>query len=185
MQSDKIVTIIFTCGIMVYLIILPIIGEAYWVKYIKTKDIKHVAMIGVENVLAKVILAKSEDKIQGFLVDDDIHVSLDLGPSVNIYKDRLRKIFFQEGYRDLVDLSKHGIQFAGLLGLHTGGFTSSFGAKFVLIQPGSFKMGSTNHEHEGPIHSVNITKPFFMGVTEVTQAQWEKVMGFSFRYGSR
>jgi formylglycine-generating enzyme required for sulfatase activity len=54
--------------------------------------------------------------------------------------------------------------------------------EMVLIQPGSFTMGSSMEENgrsdtDWPIHEVTITKPFYMGKYEVTQAQWESVMG--------
>jgi formylglycine-generating enzyme required for sulfatase activity len=54
--------------------------------------------------------------------------------------------------------------------------------KMVLIRPGKFMMGSPDSEqgrggNEGPQHEVVISKPFYMGVTEVTQAQYEAVMG--------
>jgi formylglycine-generating enzyme required for sulfatase activity len=54
--------------------------------------------------------------------------------------------------------------------------------KLVLIRPGKFLMGSPDSEqghepNEGPQHVVVISKPFYMGVTEVTQAQYEAVMG--------
>ena len=54
--------------------------------------------------------------------------------------------------------------------------------KLVLIRPGKFMMGSPDSEqgrgdNEGPQHEVVITKPFYVGVTEVTQAQYEAVMG--------
>ncbi|MCX5677392.1 MAG: formylglycine-generating enzyme family protein [Planctomycetota bacterium] len=54
--------------------------------------------------------------------------------------------------------------------------------KLVLIPAGKFLMGSPNLEkermgNEGPQHEVIITKPFYLGVTEVTQAQYEAVMG--------
>ena len=54
--------------------------------------------------------------------------------------------------------------------------------KLVLIRPGKFMMGSPDSEQvrskdEGPQHEVTISKPFYMGVTEVTQAQYEAVMG--------
>jgi len=52
----------------------------------------------------------------------------------------------------------------------------------VLIKPGTFTMGSANNErgrseNEWSQHKVTITKPFYMGKYEVTQAQWEAVMG--------
>ena len=46
--------------------------------------------------------------------------------------------------------------------------------EMVLIPAGSFTMSG---EGGGAIHEVNITKPFYMGKHEVTQEQWEKVMG--------
>jgi eukaryotic-like serine/threonine-protein kinase len=78
-------------------------------------------------------------------------------------------------------------------------FENSIGMKFVLIPPGEFDMGSTEEEveklleearatnqgvryidrlpGEAPRHRVPITKPFYLGMTEVTQAQYERVMG--------
>ena len=50
--------------------------------------------------------------------------------------------------------------------------------QFVLIPGGSFEMGSTNGgSDERPVHTVNITKPFYIQKTEVTQEQWRDVMG--------
>ncbi len=76
---------------------------------------------------------------------------------------------------------------------------SAIGMTFVLIPPGEFEMGSTEAEvakllaearatkqpswyidrlpAEAPQHRVRITKPFYLGVTEVTQEQYERVMG--------
>ena len=50
---------------------------------------------------------------------------------------------------------------------------------FKLIEPGTFIMGSQDEERQeedGPPHKVTITKPFYIGVYEVTQQQWNKVM---------
>ncbi len=54
--------------------------------------------------------------------------------------------------------------------------------KLVRIRPGKFIMGSPDSEegrkdNEGPQHEVTISRAFYMGVTEVTQAQYEAVMG--------
>jgi formylglycine-generating enzyme required for sulfatase activity len=53
--------------------------------------------------------------------------------------------------------------------------------ELVWISPGKFKMGSPDGEkdREGreKQHEVTITKGFWMQTTEVTQAQWEAVMG--------
>ncbi|MFH1732490.1 MAG: SUMF1/EgtB/PvdO family nonheme iron enzyme, partial [Planctomycetota bacterium] len=47
---------------------------------------------------------------------------------------------------------------------------------FVLIRPGSFRMGSEENDIEKPVREVTITKPFYMGKYEVTQEQWEALM---------
>jgi serine/threonine protein kinase/formylglycine-generating enzyme required for sulfatase activity len=75
-------------------------------------------------------------------------------------------------------------------------YTNSLGMKFRLIPPGEFLMGSTSAEieaaltvvgvdspvapcieSEGPQHMVILTQPFYLGVTEVTQAEYQQVMG--------
>jgi len=53
--------------------------------------------------------------------------------------------------------------------------------KLVLIPAGKFLMGSPQTEteredDEDPQHEVTISKPFYMGIYEVTQAQWRAVM---------
>ena len=54
--------------------------------------------------------------------------------------------------------------------------------EMVLIKPGTFTMGSSaedpeHHKYEWPSHEVTISRPFYIGKYEVTQAQWEAVMG--------
>ena len=50
--------------------------------------------------------------------------------------------------------------------------------QFSLIPAGSFQMGSEDGStREKPVHQVNITQPFMMQKTEVTQYQWTSVMG--------
>ncbi|MBC7822042.1 MAG: SUMF1/EgtB/PvdO family nonheme iron enzyme, partial [Planctomycetaceae bacterium] len=75
-------------------------------------------------------------------------------------------------------------------------YTNPIGMKFVLIPPGEFLMGSTPAEieealkfagedkhlqecikSEAPQHKVILTQPSYLGVHEVTQAQYEQVMG--------
>ena len=59
---------------------------------------------------------------------------------------------------------------------------NSIGMKMVLIPPGEFQMGSPDSDsyafsNEKPQHLVKITTPFYLSVHEVTQQQYEKVMG--------
>jgi len=54
--------------------------------------------------------------------------------------------------------------------------------KMVWIGPGTFTMGSPSSESgrdsdEGPQHAVTISKGFYLGKYEITQGQWEAVMG--------
>jgi formylglycine-generating enzyme required for sulfatase activity len=61
--------------------------------------------------------------------------------------------------------------------------TNSVGMALVRVPPGKFLMGSARDEkgrHDGEtLHPVTISKAFYIGVTEVTQAQWQVVMGFN------
>ena len=61
-------------------------------------------------------------------------------------------------------------------------YKNGVGMEFILIPAGSFKMGSTDgadyaYAQEKPSHQVTISQPFYLATTEVTQAQWETVMG--------
>ena len=57
---------------------------------------------------------------------------------------------------------------------------ASVGAQieFVNIPAGQFLMGSENGDYNRkPVHRVRISRPFEMGKYEVTQAQWQAIMG--------
>jgi len=54
--------------------------------------------------------------------------------------------------------------------------------EMVWIEPGTFTMGAPDTEPErrddgGPQHEVTITRGFYLGKYELTQGQWESVMG--------
>ncbi len=59
-------------------------------------------------------------------------------------------------------------------------FVNTVGIRMVLIPDGEFDMGSPKSESwrysEENLHHVTITKPFYLGATEVTQAQFAAVM---------
>ena len=58
------------------------------------------------------------------------------------------------------------------------GKTVSF--KMIKVKPGTFQMGSTSgYSDEEPVHSVTLTKAYYMCETEVTQGLWYAVMGQS------
>ncbi len=54
------------------------------------------------------------------------------------------------------------------------------GMEFVGIPPGEFLMGSTSrhaYDDERPVTGVRMSQGFYLGKTEVTQAEWQAVMG--------
>ena len=57
------------------------------------------------------------------------------------------------------------------------------GMEFIKVQAGTFTMGCTSEQgtdcygNESPSHQVTLTKDYYMGKYEVTQAQWVRVMG--------
>ena len=70
--------------------------------------------------------------------------------------------------------------------------TNSIGLKSALIPPGEFVMGATPEEigellkafpclvlweREQPQHRVRITRPYYLGVTPVTQEQYQRLIG--------
>ena len=82
-------------------------------------------------------------------------------------QDDSRESRLSKGQLDAAE--KHGIPVA---------FENSIGMSFVLIPAGEFMLGSNDgYDDEKPVHRVRITKPFYMGVTEVTQRQYDWVVG--------
>ncbi len=59
--------------------------------------------------------------------------------------------------------------------------TNSQQLDFVLVPPGSFSMGSSpvhpDHQPDERQHNVEITRPFYLGATPISQRDWERVMG--------
>jgi len=69
-------------------------------------------------------------------------------------------------------------------------FTNSVGMTFVYIEPGTFMMGNPSIVASGPHsdeiqHHVTLTNGFYLQTTEVTQGQWNAVMGNNPSYFSR
>ena len=75
----------------------------------------------------------------------------------------------------VVDRSKEGVNPQVIT-------TRTAGIKLKLIPAGEFMMGSTDDDQnadkdEKPQRRVEMSRPFYLGVTEVTQAEYEAVMG--------
>jgi len=99
---------------------------------------------------------------------------------------------------DAAKAKEHQAAWAKYLGVEVES-ENSIGMRFVLIPPGEFDMGSTEAEvaklleeakatnqpswyienlpSEAPKHRLRITKPLYLAASEVTQAQYEPVLG--------
>ncbi|MCA9038342.1 MAG: SUMF1/EgtB/PvdO family nonheme iron enzyme [Planctomycetaceae bacterium] len=81
---------------------------------------------------------------------------------------------------DAVQAKVHQKAWAENLGV-TMELTNSIEMKFAVLPPGEFTMGSPESEvgryREEKQHSVTLTAPFWIGVHEVTQFQYEQVVG--------
>ncbi|MDK2824950.1 Formylglycine-generating enzyme, required for sulfatase activity, contains SUMF1/FGE domain [Methanolobus vulcani] len=56
-------------------------------------------------------------------------------------------------------------------------YTNSIGMDFQRINAGTFNMGTSKYAYSQPVHKVRLDNDFYIGKYEVTQAQWEAVMG--------
>ena len=89
--------------------------------------------------------------------------------------------FLLQGCGDSDALKKSLPMESALVKLKSGdqvSLTTTHGIDLIGIPSGSFQMGSDSGDSdEKPAHTVRLTKAFFLGKTEVTQAQWRAVMG--------
>ena len=150
-------------------------------------EIKNVVMQGGDNVTA-VILKTNGDTMRGTLYTEEISLKLEIGLELPvIYKDKFAKIFVDQARKQAP--VQFGMQLPiggesdGVMPVAFDGetITNSIGMNLVSIKPGGFWMGSSGSEkghdkNESPQHLVKLTKGFYMGATEVSQAQWLKVM---------
>ena len=65
---------------------------------------------------------------------------------------------------------------AGQASTHTADLNASVAMEMIWVQPGSFTMGQSDISNASPEHNVTLTKGFYLGKYEVTQAQYEAVM---------
>ena len=96
----------------------------------------------------------------------------------------LGMFFFQVGCSSSQQPDKQSLQQKNHQPIETvlqlNSLTNSIGIKLMLIPKGKFLMGSSESEEkrdkDETQHEVTISQNFYMGSTEVTQAQWQKVM---------
>jgi formylglycine-generating enzyme required for sulfatase activity len=101
---------------------------------------------------------------------------------------------FVEAFGDIVRTLELGtlVQRGSVIAFSAPGraITNSIGMKLVLIPAGKFTMGSPASEkdrdkEDEAQHEVEITRPFYLGICEVTQKQFRQVMGYNPSYFSR
>lgn len=157
-------------------------------------DIKEVRMQGGTDVTALVTRANGET-VRGAWETDEMSLILDLGlPLPAVYKDQFARIFVgrarelapsQFGIEPPVPVEPETALPVRAVSLDEKTISLDLGKnvtlKLTLISPGKFLMGSPadeagRDEDEGPQREVVISKPFYLGVHEVTQEQYAAVM---------
>ncbi|HEY5912273.1 MAG TPA: formylglycine-generating enzyme family protein, partial [Verrucomicrobiae bacterium] len=121
-----------------------------------------------DNGIATVRLING-DTTSGRLSPDEIALHLDIGPQLAIPT------------RSIVSVSRAGETVVTDLTNDKGATTTNLD-RLIWLPPGRFVMGSPSSEagrdpDEGPQTEVTIAKGFWMGKCEVTQAEYQKVMG--------
>jgi formylglycine-generating enzyme required for sulfatase activity len=98
-------------------------------------------------------------------------VSVEVGESLSLYADLRETTPRMEGFFSETEPADEKDK----------RLINTIGMEFVLITPGTFTMGSPPHEayreSDETQHLVTLRKAFYIQSTEVTQAQWKKVMG--------
>ena len=157
-------------------------------------DVKDVRMQGGNDVTALITKTNGE-AMRGSWETDEISLILDLGlPLPAVYKDKFARILVGRALE--LAPSQFGIEPAPpaepetalpvrAVSLDEKTIVLDLGKKvtlkLALIPPGKFLMGSPGDEggrdeDEGPVREVVVSKPFYLGVHEVTQAQYEAIM---------
>jgi len=139
-------------------------------------DIDRVQCGPNDSALVTVLLSNGQ-KRQGTLATEDLSLRLDLGPTVKLYTGAIELIgpdlaHPPAGTNSMVD--------ATLPAPMPGSATNLAG--FVWIPPGEFMMGSPTEEigrdpDESPQTRVIVARGFWIGKCEVTQSEYQKVMG--------
>jgi TolB-like protein len=78
----------------------------------------------------------------------------------------------RERYRDVSD----GLSIMPRMARTLAGVVQAVPAGMVLVEGGTFLMGSDRPNDEKPVHTVTV-KSFYMGKYEVTQKEWAEIMG--------
>jgi formylglycine-generating enzyme required for sulfatase activity len=146
--------------------------------------------------LTAIIARTNGETVRGAWETNEMSLHLDLGLELPaVYKDKFAKIFIgrarelaptQFGIAPFVPGGSEGALSGKAVWVDEGTIGLDLGQKVTMrlapIPAGKFLMGSPGDEagrdeDEGPLREVVISKPFYMGLYEVTQEQYEAVMG--------
>ncbi len=122
------------------------------------------------------ILLTNRTTLEGKLPGEDLEVELDAGPRLRIYQGSFDTVRTRQ--------TSSGQPTAGGRPASLAPPPGPSPAGMVWIPPGTFLMGSPPEEvgrdfDEGPQTEVSLTLGFWMGVTEVTQAEYKAMMGIN------
>lgn len=121
---------------------------------------------------------------EGTLTAEDVDIELDLGPKIRIYQEWIDVIYGREGYvpESLAATASPAAAASNVPGPTGPPRAGKPMEGMVWIPPGEFVMGSPTSElerdlDEGPQTKITITHGFWMGKCEVTQGEYETVLG--------
>lgn len=159
------------------------------------REIKEVRMLG-EGEITAIVTKTSGAPIRGAWETSELSLSLEMGQILPaVYKDKFARVFVgqawelapvQFGVAPLGVGEPNAVRPARTALLDEPTLTLDLGKqatlKLALVPAGKFLMGSRadeagRDEDEGPQREVVLAQPFYMGVHEVTQGQYEAVMG--------
>ncbi len=110
----------------------------------------------------------------GYSFEDSTDVQLEVQPGRYLVR------FFQEGYvsTEIEYDVLSGYTTPGNVSLAMSEFTATAGIEFLRVWAGDFDMGSvTGDADERPQFGVTLTTDFYMSRYEITQGEYEKIMG--------
>ncbi len=161
-------------------------------------DITEIREIQFENKdgITTFLPKDSDEFIKGSLVTDTFDLEILNGVQVPaVYKSHFERVIVDRAIAEI--LNHHAgtkTETEQIVSKTQDGrfFSNTIGMRFAMIPAGQFTMGSPTNEfgrdNDEIPHRVTISRPFYMGITEVTQDQWDAVMDKNpsrYRSGSR
>ena len=147
------------------------------------KNLKFYAVNG-GNDLSGILLKKSEGArlMKLFANDEDLPYIPELPKSMNAVGNELEESDTDSDEDELLQTSQRTHISTSRRLEPWGTIINSLGMKLVSIKPGSFLMGGREGEAgynalEEQLHHVEITRPFYLGMYQVTQYEYITVMG--------